>query len=403
VLNSSEPAPDAGTGGATRWSFGTLGPKEVRTIRVNATYSTTGETTNRCEVSFRSLVHAKTLVVQPMLTLVWEADARGIVGDPTTIRHTVSNPGTGAAQDVVIEATLPEGLSGPDGKPEIRIEVGTLAPGESREFTVPVTADRTGSFELKASAQGAGELSAETEVLTLGFFQPALSVEATGPTEWLLDRDLTYSITVKNGGDGPARETKVTLPLPTGLNFKSASDDGSPIGDGVMWLLRTLEPGEERTVTVTLSGGQAGEVKTSVTAQAHAAGEVSAPVELKLSGMPALLLELGDTQDPVAVGGESVYEITVKNTGSAAGTNISITCELEDSMEYVATEGATSATVSGKVIALGAVDSLARGQTVTWRVRVKAVAPGDVRFKVSMNSDQLSRSVDESEATKFFE
>ncbi|MHC4340685.1 MAG: hypothetical protein ACYSX0_10810 [Planctomycetota bacterium] len=403
ALNSSEPEPDPDAAGATHWTLGTLGPKEIRTIKVNATHSTTGETMNRCEVIFRSLVHAKTLVVQPMLTLAWEAETQGLVGDPTTIRLTVSNPGTGATQGVVIEATLPEGLSGPDGKPEVRIEVGTLAPGESKESNVAVSADRTGSFELKASATGAGELSAETEALSLGFFKPALSVKASGPAEWLLDLDLTYSIIVKNNGDGPARETKVTLPLPAGLEFKSASDDGSPIGNGVMWLLRTLEPGAERTLTVTLSGAQAGDVKTSVTAQAHAAGEVSAPLELKLIGMPALLLEVGDTQDPVAVGGESVYEITVKNTGSAAGTNISITCEMEKSMEYVATEGPTSATLSGKVIALGTVDSLDRGQAVTWRVRVKAVAAGDIRFKVSMNSDQLSRPVDESEATKFFE
>ena len=35
-------------------------------------------------------------------------------------------------------------------------------------------------------------------------------------------------------------------------------------------------------------------------------------------------------------------------------------------------------------------------------VVVKAIKPGDVRFRVTMNSDQLTRDVEETEATKFY-
>ena len=47
--------------------------------------------------------------------------------------------------------------------------------------------------------------------------------------------------------------------------------------------------------------------------------------------------------------------------------------------------------------------SLAPQSKAVWRVVVAAVRPGDVRFKVVMNSDELTRSVEESEATHVYE
>ena len=38
-----------------------------------------------------------------------------------------------------------------------------------------------------------------------------------------------------------------------------------------------------------------------------------------------------------------------------------------------------------------------------WRVVVKAVKAGDVRFKVTMNTDQLTRPVEETESTNLYE
>ena len=42
------------------------------------------------------------------------------------------------------------------------------------------------------------------------------------------------------------------------------------------------------------------------------------------------------------------------------------------------------------------------GARAEWQVVVKAVKAGDVRFKVEMTSDQLSRPVEETEATNLY-
>ncbi|MCJ7692733.1 MAG: hypothetical protein MUO22_04900 [Sedimentisphaerales bacterium] len=39
----------------------------------------------------------------------------------------------------------------------------------------------------------------------------------------------------------------------------------------------------------------------------------------------------------------------------------------------------------------------------TWRVVVRAVKSGDVRFRTTMNTDQIERPVEETEATHLYE
>ena len=56
-----------------------------------------------------------------------------------------------------------------------------------------------------------------------------------------------------------------------------------------------------------------------------------------------------------------------------------------------------------RVVSFAPLARLAPGAKATWRVVVKAVKPGDVRFKVTMNTDQLRRPVEETESTEMYE
>jgi len=113
----------------------------------------------------------------------------------------------------------------------------------------------------------------------------------------------------------------------------------------------------------------------------------------------AILLEVIDLADPIEVGSNETYEITVTNQGSDYSTNIRIACTLEDTMQYISSDGPTKGTCVGKTVTF---DSLIKAAT-TWKVVVKALRPGDVRFKVEMIEDCLRRPVEETEATNFYE
>jgi len=71
-------------------------------------------------------------------------------------------------------------------------------------------------------------------------------------------------------------------------------------------------------------------------------------------------------------------------------------------MKYVSSSGPTTASVTGNNVDFAPLLSLAPKAQAQWRVNIEAFSAGDVRFKVIMNSDQLGRPVEETEATTFY-
>ena len=145
-----------------------------------------------------------------------------------------------------------------------------------------------------------------------------------------------------------------------------------------------------------------GTYENTATAKAECASSVSASASTAVKGIAAILLEVIDVDDPIELGTNETYVITVTNQGTSAGTNIKIVCTLEDNVEYVSASGPTTANVKDSVVTFGPLPRLAPRAKATWRVVVKAVKAGDVRFKVTMTSDQLRRPVEETESTEMY-
>jgi uncharacterized repeat protein (TIGR01451 family) len=170
----------------------------------------------------------------------------------------------------------------------------------------------------------------------------------------------------------------------------------------VLWVIPEIPGGESRQLSLEVVPNQIGELTNTATAVADCAPSVSASASTRIEGIPAILLEVVDIEDPIEVGENVTYMVTVTNQGSAEGTNIRIECTLENSMQYVSSAGATMATpVEGKVV-FDALPSLKPKARASWKVVVRAVQSGDVRFMVKMTSDQISRHVVETEATNFY-
>ncbi len=64
---------------------------------------------------------------------------------------------------------------------------------------------------------------------------------------------------------------------------------------------------------------------------------------------------------------------------------------------------AHSGSIEGQIVKFFPLSSLEPKARAAWRVVVAAVKPGDVRFKTVMNVDQLTRPVEETEATHLYE
>ena len=110
-----------------------------------------------------------------------------------------------------------------------------------------------------------------------------------------------------------------------------------------------------------------------------------------------------DLEDPIEIDKEEIYLIVATNQGSADATGIRIACDIEDCYEYVSSAGATEGSFADGRLTFVPLPRLAPKAQATWRVTLKSTKAADTRFKVSMTSDQLTRPVEETEATNIYQ
>ena len=384
------------------WTMDSLGPKAVQKLNVTGIAVESGCIRTCAKVSYDILTCTNSSVISPALKITKEAPADVLLCDAIPLKITVSNSGTGLTRNVVIKDTLPEGLTA-EGRRDITITVGNLEPKQSRTFTVTAKAQKTGTYTNKAVAQADGGLTAESAETRTVVRQPVLALTKTAPGDRFVGREVEFEITVTNKGDAPAANTVIKDMVPEGAKFVKASNGGSVLAGKVTWNIGTLAPNASKKVMVTYMPGAIGEVTNRAVAVATCAQEVNASAKIKVSGIPAVLLEVVDIADPIEVGNNETYEIVVTNQGSIADTNIKIKCILEEQMQYVTSSGPTAGTLDGNTVTFQPLASLAPKAAATWRVQVKALKPADVRFKVILNTDQTERNVEETESTHFYQ
>ena len=401
---SSAPSAKA-KGQSLTWELGALKGQGQKSITVQVKGTRTGKFVNCAEVKAAHNLSARdcatTVIAAPALTLEKACTSEVIICDPIDYTLTVRNTGDGPATNVKVTDKLPNGLVTTDGRDTVTQNVGTLEPNQSRQIRFQVKAKKTGSFENKAVATADGGLKAEAECTTV-VHQPVLKVTKTGPELRYVNRAVSYEVTVQNTGDAPARDTVLVDTIPAGTEFIKASDNGQFANGKVTWNLGTLAPKASKKVTLAIMPRSRGTIRNTAMATAYCA-EDSAEATTKIEGIPAILLELIDIEDPIEVGTNTTYLITVTNQGSADGTNIVITCLLPDEEEYVSATGAATPSIDGRKITFAPLRTLAPQAKATYRVIVRGVKAGDVRFKTSLKSDQMTQPAEETESTHIYE
>lgn len=402
-LHGCDPEPQR-DGSNLHWDVGSLDAGASREFRILGV-ATTSESLKPCAtVTFvgSAGVCADVAVVEPKLSLVATIPEEVLLCDPIPAKLVVANIGSGAIEGVTIVDTLPPGLTTMDGKSELVIDAGTLAAGQSKQFSGSFKAAKTGEYVNSAVAAAKNGMKAEATA-TLVVRQPVLTITKTGPSRQYIGRPTAYEITVTNEGDAAAADTVVTDAIPAGAQAIQASPAGSVSSSKVVWQLGTLAVGASKTVRVVYTPTGAGVLAQTATASAVCADPVTATAQTAIYGIAAVLLEVVDTDDPVQIGGRTTYLITATNQGSSPATNVRITATVEDAQEIVAVNGPTPVAIQGNVARSTPLANLAPQAKATWQVTVKALKPGDIRFRATMTTAELERDVEETEATQLYE
>jgi uncharacterized repeat protein (TIGR01451 family) len=405
AITASQPERQ-GQGADAGWQIGALKPRESRSIKVSGRAERQGELGTCLFASYKPSLCAAVNVVNPQIRVTKTAPDQADICQDIVYRYSVTNTGTGSTERVTVRDDLPEGLTTQDGRNQVVLDAGRIDAGQTKEAQVKLKAARAGSFASRAIATADGGLTAQTDEVSTRITQPKLGVNIEGPESEYVERAISYRVTVTNDGDSPARDATVAVNLPQAAKLANVGTQGRSDGRAIQWALGTLDPRASKTVTFTLAGTQEGALEASARAHAACAADVTDTASTRVMTIPALVLEAVDLSDPVRVGENVVYRISVRNQGSGADHNIRITASLPAEEQFISVKGVTdgqnSRADNRDVVKFAPVATLAPGRTAEWEVTAKANQAGDVRFEVQLESDSLSKPANETEPTRLY-
>lgn len=398
---SATPSPEM-QGNKLYWALGRVEPGTEHRFKVEVQADSECELTTTAQAGVATGASLKMRATQPRLTLTKTGPETAQVGDLAVFVLHLTNTGTGPATNVFLEDRLPPGLQHPSGD-TIEAELGTLAPGASKTISLKTTAVQAGRFLNQAMARADDGLQVTAQA-PIQITEPILTIRKTGPTHRFLFREAEFELEVANTGSAAATNVRVLDTLPANLDFVKGSD-GAAYEAGtrsVIWMLGTLAPNDRRTLKVAAMPKAPGDFINNVVVTADRCAEVRAEAPLHVEGVPALLLEVVDLDDPVEVGNETTYEIRVLNQGSCASLGLQIIATVPPEMSPVSAEGPSQHRIQGQQVFFEPMPKLAAHADALYRVRVVGQHEGDARFKVQMSCDQLRVPVYEEESTRVY-
>lgn len=338
-------------------------------------------------------------VQEPKLDMHVSGPDEVLFGKPQLYRFTLSNPGTGVAENVKIELFPPGG-----GEQAVSSNpMGNLPPGESRTVEVELIARDAGKLSIKALASAAGGLATEA---TKDVFcrKPELSVDWRGPDMKYAGTDATYFFRVRNPGTAVAENVTIQAALPEGAKFISASEGQvyDAERNAVAWRVGSLGPGDDYYMELKCNLNAPGVNQLQVAATT-AAGDLSDSklAETNIVALADLKLEVSDPSGPVAVGEEAIYEIRVQNRGANTAREINVAALFSAGIEPDQVEGGAYDVVDGRV-SFRTIDELPVGRQVVLRIRAHAVEPGTHLFRAEVLCRDLDIKLAAEETTRFY-
>jgi uncharacterized repeat protein (TIGR01451 family) len=276
------------------------------------------------------------------------------IGKNLTYTLTVTNNGVGNATGVTLDQTLQNVTFGKTNQNQLLVEnkggllkfnLGNLTKGESKIVEVTVTPNQVGeiSTTAKVSAQEVDSNNNNNTVTEITSsvqdINSDLSVTITESSDPVtIGEELTYTLTVTNNGVGNA--TGVTLDQTLqNVTFVKTNQNQLLVenkGGLLKFNLGNLTKGESKIVEVTVTPNQVGEISTTAKVSAqevdsnnnnNTVTEITSSVQDINSDLSVTITE---SSDPVTIGEELTYTLTVTNNGVGNATGVTLDQTLQN-------------------------------------------------------------------------
>jgi uncharacterized repeat protein (TIGR01451 family) len=318
----------------------------------------------------------------------------------------VSVSDTLPANTTFVSANAPAGWSATTpavgGTGTITFTKSAMSTGESAQFTIVANVDllapndstltNTAIVSAVETDPAPGNNSATTTTLVKSGADLVVSGSASVPV--VAGTNVTYSYTVENLGPLDADNAVVSLPLPAGTTFVSASSSVGWSGvtpavganGTVSFGKAVFANGDSATFTVVALVSSSVPNNTVLSATVTAASDTldlfplnsSATIQSTVTTQADLAVTLGATPDPVIATADVTYTIGVSNVGPSDATNVSVSLPLPATMTFVSASGSgwtatTPAVGSGGTVTFTNT-ALANGASTNLTVVAKVVA-----------------------------
>ncbi len=395
-----QPSRDAQKAGLLEWQLALLEAGASETLDVRLVPRTSqplelGVSWTLEPVGSRAVVE----VQEPKLQLEVFGPEEVLFGKPQPYRLTLTNPGTGVAENVKIDVQ-------PLGNAQTAMTshpLGNLPAGASRSLDVELTPQEAGKLSVKATASADGGLTSDAS-RDVFCRKPELAVDWRGPETKYAGTEATHFFRVRNPGTASAEDVTVTVILPEGAELVRASEGQTYDAQhhALAWQVGTLGPGDDRYMELKCRVITPGSNELKITASTATGDLVDSQVaRTNVVALADLKLEVSDPQGPVAVGDEAVYEIRVENCGASAARNVNVFAFFSQGVEPRAVEGAMSSMADGRV-SFRPIEELPAGKQLVLRIRAHAMQPGTHVFRAEVLCSDLDIKLAAEEATRFY-
>ncbi len=388
--------------GQVMWNVGSLQPGDETTVSLQVMPLAEGEIGSVAQVVFQTHASARTLCTKPQLSLTHTGPQKVLIGESVVFDVTVGNAGSGAATGVILEEDVPEGLAHAVGR-ELEFEIGTLRPNETRQLQLTLKADKPGLIRNEILVRGEGNLIARHSV-ELEVVAPALQVSLNGPKRRYLERPATYEVVLSNPGTAPAREVEVVTYLPKGMKFVEADHKGQyePQNHAVYWSLEELPANQTGAAKLTVLPLETGEQKLKLEGRAERGLQNSYEQVVQVESVAELQFTVRDDADPIEIGAETTYLITLTNTGSSAATNVQLGIGLPEQLKPLGGDGPTRVVVDGGRLLIDPLARIGPGEEAVYKLKVQGEAAGAQRIQVQLITEETPVPVTREEITRVY-
>jgi len=212
---------------------------------------------------------AVTKVVQPGIKVVKTGPPQQFLGKTATYNITVSNTGDTTLEGVAVVDQAPSNAAIADA-PGAQVagqqatwSVGTLAPGQSKSFTLGLRASQPGVTVNRVTASANGGLSDSAQAETLWRGYAAVLVEMVDdPDPLLVGESTTYTLKVTNQGTAADHDVSVVIEFPAQLTPTAAGgvSAGTIQGNTVTFApVASIEAKQVLTWTIQAKAAQVGD------------------------------------------------------------------------------------------------------------------------------------------------